>query len=107
MNMARSQIQNQYPRILGYHPEIAIKNHDETISIIKMDLPDFEPTDTILKSLANTFNVSTAGELIQSIKEKLKCNKFAASANDMIVINDVIDTSTEQTTIIEANQYIA
>lgn len=81
------------PRILAYHPEIGIRNANGTISVIKMDLPDFQMTDDILKTLASTFSVKTAGELVKKLKHALVVQKYAAAnCDDAVIVNGIIDT---------------
>jgi hypothetical protein len=100
------------PRILGYHPEIAIRNSSGTVSIIKMDLPDFKTHEDILRTLAQTYAVQKASELVEVLKSKIKINKYAAGTvnddTDAIIINGVVDThSYNDTQVISADQIIA
>lgn len=82
------------PKILAYHPEIGVKNANGTVSIIKMDLPDFEMTDNILKMLSTTFSARTAGELISKLRSKLTTQKYAATGCESpVIVNGIIDTN--------------
>lgn len=80
--------------ILAYHPEIGIKNANGTVSIIKLDLPDFQMTEDIMKNLASTFSVKTAGELINKLKSALRTEKYAAAkCGDAVIVSGIIDTT--------------
>ena len=82
------------PKILAYHPEIGVKNANGTVSIIKMDLPDFELTDNILKILSSTFAARTAGELINKLRGKLTTQKYAATnCDNAVIVNGIVDTN--------------
>lgn len=96
------------PRILAYHPEIGIRNANGTVSVIKMDLPDFQMTDDILKTLAATFSVKTAGDLVKKLKKALSTQKYAAAnCDDAVIVNGVFDTTdADSLPILDHNAHI-
>lgn len=80
------------PKILAYHPEIGVKQPNGVVSVIKLDLPDFQMTDEILKMLASTFSAKTAGELINKLKSRLTSQKFAAAdCDNAVIVSGVTD----------------
>jgi hypothetical protein len=80
--------------ILAYHPEIGVKNSNGTVSIIKMDLPDFQMTEDIMRNLASTFSVKTAGELISKLKMAISTQKYAAAkCQDAVIVSGITDTA--------------
>lgn len=96
------------PRILAYHPEIGIRNANGTISVIKMDLPDFQMTDDILRTLASTFSVKTAGELVKKLKSALTTQKYAAAnCDDAVIVSGIVEaTNTSDVPILDYKDQI-
>ena len=93
-----SLVTQRFPQILSYHPKIGVKNGNR-VSLIQLDLPDFETTEEILSSLGKKFRSKTAAELIVKLKN-LREVKFAASnSNEPIIISDVQDISIKQKNI--------
>jgi hypothetical protein len=77
-----------------------------------MDLPDFKTQEDILKTLAQTYAVERASELVEVLKRKIKINKYAAGTVnddiDAIIINSVVDSPCyNDVQVISADQIIA
>lgn len=59
------------PKLMSYHPSISVEGKDGELSVIRCDLPDYETDDGVLKLLGDSFGVSTAGDLVNAVKDHL------------------------------------
>lgn len=59
------------PKLLAYNPSLGVVGRDGEVSVIKCSIPDYEPLEGVLKLLGDSFDVTTAGDLVNAVKDHL------------------------------------
>lgn len=59
------------PKLLSYYPAVGVRGMNGEVMVVKCKIPDYEPTEGVLRILGDSFGVTTAGDLINAVKDHL------------------------------------